>query len=204
MSITTYAELQTHIANTLDRSDLTAFVPTLISLAEGYLNTEPRLRVREAETTATLTPTAGVVSLPSDYGGFREAWANTNPLSPLDLVEPSVIRSDYPDTAASTPYVCTIIGSDMTVRPVTSSTIGLIYYRKAEGLSDANTSNWLLTAFPHVYVMASLVQVEAFNKHDQRISVWNAMLEAALNRIKVSDGAQRYGRVRTRVKGVVP
>jgi hypothetical protein len=204
MAITTYSELQTHIADTLARSDLTSFIPTLISLAEGYLRTEPRLMVREAETTATLTPTAGVVTLPTDFGGFREAWANTSPLSPLELVEPSVIRSDYPDTAAGTPYVCAIIGESLTVRPVTSSTIGLIYYRKVPALTDAATTNWLLDAFPHVYLMASLVQVEAFVKDDRRINTWNAMLEVALGRVKSADTVQRFGRVRGRVKGPTP
>lgn len=204
MSITDFASLKTHITDTLDRTELAPYLDTLIQLGEGFLATEPRLMVREAEATATLTPSSGVVTLPTDFGGFREAWATTNPVAPLELVEPGVLRRDYPSTAASTPYVCSIVGTSMTIRPTTTADIELIYYRKLTALSDGNTTNWLLTAFPHVYLFASLAQAETFIQNDQRVGVWATMLDAALDRIKAADALQRFGRARTRVRGVTP
>ena len=57
MAITTYAELQTAIANWLARDDLTTYLPDFITLFEAAANR--RLRVRQMETTATLTPSSG-------------------------------------------------------------------------------------------------------------------------------------------------
>ncbi|MFN3169292.1 MAG: hypothetical protein ACE37E_01210 [Hyphomicrobiales bacterium] len=204
MSITDRDSLKTSITDTLERSDMASYLDLMIQLAEGYLRTEPRLMVREAETTVTLTPSSGVVTLPTDFGGFREAWASTSPVADLQLVEPSVLRRDYPSTAASTPYVCSIVGSEMTIRPTTTSDISLIYYRKLAPLSASVTTNWLLGAFPHVYHLACLVQSEAFNVNDVRLATWGALLDTALARIKDADMLQRFGRVRSRVKGATP
>ena len=42
MAITTYAELQSSIADFLDRDDLTSVIPTFISLAEADMNRQIR------------------------------------------------------------------------------------------------------------------------------------------------------------------
>lgn len=192
----TEAGLTASVADWLARDDLTAFVPDFLVLAYAYLDTERRLRVREAEDTATLTLTAGVGTIPSDYAGFREAWANTSPQSPLELVTTDAAREAYSDSPAGIPYVCTIVGSSLTTFPTTTATVGLIYYRKA--------SAWLLAAHPHVMLYATLAQSAPFIRDDARLGVWNTMLEKALDDIKKSDEAQRYGRVRSRVKGPTP
>src|SRR5215471_16871932 len=65
MSITTYAELQAAVGNWLDHGLFAARVPEFITLFEAAANR--RLRVREQEATATLTPSSGAVALPADY-----------------------------------------------------------------------------------------------------------------------------------------
>lgn len=204
MAITSFSDLKTQMSNTLDRPNLEPYFDTLISLAESYLSTDPRLMVREAEVEVALTPASGVVTLPADFGGFREAWAKTSPVASLDLVPPDVIRNEFPSNTGSYPQVCSIVGSNMTIRPSTTADVGLIYYRKPAALSVSTTTNWLLDAFPHVYVMASLLQVEVFDKNDERLNVWGSLLDAALGRIKDADMLQRAGRTRSRVRGPTP
>jgi hypothetical protein len=196
--ITDYASLKSQISDQLERTDLAPYVDTLIQLAEGFLFTEPRLLVREAEAIETLSPTSSVYTLPTDFGGFREAYANTSPVQPLNLVESRELRTKYPYTSSGHPRVCSIIGSSLYVKPATTATVDLIYYRKATALSDANTTNWLLDAFPHVYLFASLAQAESFVKDDERVALWAAMMNTALDQIKKVDRIQRFGRATTR------
>ena len=54
MAITTYATLQTAIANFLARSDLTAQIPDFITMAEARMNRELETRAQEKRSTATL------------------------------------------------------------------------------------------------------------------------------------------------------
>ena len=69
MSITTYSELQQAIADWLERADLTARIPDFIALFEATANR--RLRLRQQEAVASLTPSAGAAALPADFLGAR-------------------------------------------------------------------------------------------------------------------------------------
>ena len=55
MSISTYAELKTAIANFLARTDLTDQIPNFIQLAEARLSRELETRDQEKRANATLT-----------------------------------------------------------------------------------------------------------------------------------------------------
>ena len=61
MAISTYTELQTAVANWLDRDDLTARIPEFIALTEARFNR--LLRVRSMETEADQVTTSGTRSL---------------------------------------------------------------------------------------------------------------------------------------------
>ena len=53
MAIGTYAELQTAVANWLDRGDLTDRIQEFIDLAEARINRNLRLRLMETTATGT-------------------------------------------------------------------------------------------------------------------------------------------------------
>ena len=54
MSISTYTELQTAVANFLARTDLTSQIPDFIKLAEVRMSRELESRSQEKRATATL------------------------------------------------------------------------------------------------------------------------------------------------------
>ena len=58
MAIGTYAELQTAVANWLDRDDLTDRIPEFIALAEAKMNRNLRISLMENVSTA-ITMAAG-------------------------------------------------------------------------------------------------------------------------------------------------
>ena len=67
MAITTYAELKTAVADWLNRSDLTAVIPSFIALAESHFNQEERLRNQKSIVRATATFNQEYEALPGDY-----------------------------------------------------------------------------------------------------------------------------------------
>src|SRR5258707_1952327 len=91
MAITTYAELQAAIGNWLDHSLFAARTPEFIALFEASANR--RLRVREQEATATLTPSSGAAPLPADYLMLRRVtWTGSTRVG-LQYAEPAYTQA---------------------------------------------------------------------------------------------------------------
>jgi hypothetical protein len=80
MSITTYTELKAAIADFLLRSDLTAVIPTFISLAEADMNRKMRHWRMEGRSTAQLDTQYSV--MPADFlEAIRYKIIGTRPTS---------------------------------------------------------------------------------------------------------------------------
>ena len=82
MALGTYSDLQTAIATWLNRTDLTAYIPDFIALAEErvYRN----LRVKAMETALNDTIASGVIAVPSDYIELKSAYIDGSPAYALE------------------------------------------------------------------------------------------------------------------------
>jgi hypothetical protein len=201
MSITTYAELQAAVGNWLDHSLFAARIPEFIALFEAAANR--RLRVREQEATATLTPTSGAVALPSDYLAWRRITWTGAPRVELQYVHPSYLQAAYPSSPTDVPRIFTIEGTTLKVRPLDGTPLELDYFQKIPALSDAAPSNWLLAAHPDVYLFGSLVEAEMFGVNDERAPAWKARRDEIFDEIeKLTNKTRGAGAVR--VMGVTP
>ena len=168
MSITTYAELQTAIGSWLGRSDLTSIIPDFITLFEACANR--RLRVRQMEATATLTPSNGAATLPSDYLAWRRVtWAGDTRVE-LEYVHPSYLVAAYPTRPEGVPRVFMIEGSTISIRPIDDTELHMTYFQKIPALSGS--VNWLFTAHPDIYLFGSLCEAEMFLVNDERAALW--------------------------------
>lgn len=194
MAITTYAELQTAVADWLNRSDLTAAIPNFISLAEAQLNRE--LRHRKMVTRATLTVSSSYVNTPSDWLENIRFQLNTNPVTPLVFSTPEQLLEDSQVYITSgQPMFFTVAGTQLQVLPApdTSYSAELMYYAKIPALSISNTTNWLLTEAPDIYLYATLVQSAPYLKEDERIGTWAGLYQKLLSDIEVADERARIG-----------
>lgn len=194
MAITTYAELQTAVADWLNRSDLTAAIPNFISLAEAQLNRE--LRHRKMVTRATITVSSSYVNTPSDWLENIRFQLNTNPVTPLVFSTPEQLLEDSQVYITSgQPMFFTVAGTQLQVLPApdTSYSAELMYYAKIPSLSVTNTTNWLLTEAPDIYLYATLVQSAPYLKEDERISTWAGIYQKLLSDIELADERARIG-----------
>lgn len=183
MSITTYANLQTSIASWLARDDLTAFIPDFITLFEAHACRE--LRVRPAETTATLTPTSGSATLPTDFLAVRRLTWNGSVGRNLEYVNPQWLATAYPTSAAGDPNVYTIEGGTLKVRPVSDTSLDLLYRAKTAAVSGS--LNWLFTNHPDAYLFGSLAEAYMFNKDPENAAVWEGRRDKVFQSIKGVD-----------------
>ena len=185
-TITNYATLQSAIADYLNRADLTAQIQTFIQFAEADLNT--RLRSREMIVNATATSDGQFVALPPDWLEAINMMI-VGGQSPLRYITPdeadTIIKAQ---TFTSTRFYSMTTGIIELVPPaVDDITIDMVYYGKIPALSTANTTNWLLTSAPDVYLYGALMQAAPYLQDDARITVWASMYRAGLEEVTKAD-----------------
>jgi hypothetical protein len=170
-TITNYSTLQSTIADYLNRADLTSQIQTFIQFVESDLNT--RLRCREMIVRATTTNDDEFVKLPLD---FLEALnlqivGGASPLRYVTLDEADMINKAQVLTQVSV-YSLMNGAIELIPPPSTDVEIEMVYYGKIPALSDSQTTNWLLTKAPDVYLYGALTHAAPFLMDDQRIPVF--------------------------------
>jgi hypothetical protein len=201
MAITTYAELQAAVGNWLDHGLFAARIPEFIALFEAAANR--RLRVREQEATAMLTPASGAVALPADYLAWRRLTWTGAPRVELQYVHPSYLQAAYPSSPPDVPRIFSIEGTTLKIRPLDGTPLELDYFQKIPALSDAASSNWLLAAHPDIYLFGSLVEAEMFGVNDERAPAWKGRRDEIFDEIEKLTNKTR-GAGAMRVMGVTP
>jgi hypothetical protein len=184
MSINTYTDLQAIVSRHLARSDLASSIPDYIALFEAVANR--RLRVRQQETTATLTPAAGVATLPNDYLAWRRVTWSGSSLTNLEYVAPDYWRSLFPALGSvGPPSNFTIEGNNLRIGTSDTTPLTLHYYQKIPALSDPASAgvNWLLSASPDVYLAGSLAEAHAALVDLEKMAFWKTRRDEEFDEI---------------------
>lgn len=205
MSITTYAELQSSIADWLLRDDLTSVIPTFISLAEAKFNR--RIRDYRMVKRATAEVDTAYFAIPSDWQENIRFQLNTSPITTLEYVTPDQAAEEkrlY--NSSGRPAFFTMIGDEFQIVPAPDSTYDaeLTYYAKIPALSGSNTSNWLLTKAPDIYLYGALMEAAPYLDDDARIQVWGGLLEQSMNALQIESDRAKTGSssIRMRAKAM--
>ena len=189
MALDTFAGLKATIADYLNRDDLTSVIPSFITVAEAKFNR--KLRVRQMVKRATATLDTQYFAFPADFLQAKEFQLNTNPITYLQYVTQN--QGDYRSAnqyiATGKPQFYTIIGTQIQVIPTpdTGYTGELTYYGKIPILSDSNTSNWLLTYAPDLYLYGALLEASPYLKDDERLAVWSTLYTNSIGDIEIAD-----------------
>lgn len=182
MAITNYSELKSSIADWLNRDDLTSVIPDFIALAEAQFNRSIRHRSMVTRSTASID--SRFSATPGDWMQTVQLILDTDPIQPLDYVTIETINEKRAaSSAVSRPRYFAHVGTEIEVYPSpdTTYTAELIYYAKLAALSDSNTSNWLLSLSPDIYLYGSLIQATPYLRDDERlptiVSLYSQMVE---------------------------
>lgn len=195
MSITNYSELQTAVENWLHRSDLTSRIPEFITLFESRWNRTRRSSHQITRTTASLTAGDAYLSLPSDMLALKVIQLSTNPVQPLNVVTPAFIDQRYESDTRDIPHAVAVLGDSFQFAPTPDSnyTVEYSYYAKLSALTDANTTNWLLTLFPDIYLYGALFEAMPYIMNDQRAAAIKGLLDQKMMEFDEYEEDRVYG-----------
>src|SRR5258708_7285360 len=103
MALANYADLVAAVQNWMDWSDsvASARVPECVSLFEAY--GARKLRVRQMMLTTTLTPVAGVASLPADFIAVKNVIYTGSPVNSLEEMEDFLFEQMFGNTSDTGP-----------------------------------------------------------------------------------------------------
>jgi hypothetical protein len=173
MAIASYSDL----ISAIDSYTVNAGAPAdlCVMLAEEALR--PLLKHYRMERKITLTIPGGTSpSLPDDFQEARAILVDGRKPRPISF------QSSNRDGHA-VGYVLT--GTTLEIRPVptTDYQFDLYYYARLPSLSPTNTTNWLLTYFPTVYLRASLAQAYHWLKDDKAEQMEKDLTSDALSAV---------------------
>ena len=192
MALSTYDELKTSIANWSDRDDLGTFIPDFIALTEARFNRELRLRSMEQKEYANTVGGQANYALPVNYLQMREFRLNSNPTVSLTYVSPEIYEAW--NVGSGQPNIYTIIANEIRLGPVPAGSyeMEMLFWRKFPPLTPTNQTNWVLQNAPDVYLYGALLELEPFIQNDQRVSLWAAGYQRAIETIQLQDDKDRH------------
>ena len=219
MSIENYNDLQAHLADTINRTDLsdavTTFSPTsldsqivrAISLAEQRIQNDLMSKggIGHMETVDDTVNTVGgteAITIPKGFLALRTMAITTNPYQVLQgYGDINSLFNTFPGLANSKPQAYAIVGTNTAfLRPIPDAAYDLriIFYKALDKLSASTTSNWLLENGVGVYVGASMVELCMYVQDYNATQIWESYYDAKLADLMRDDRVTRFGVVPTR------
>ena len=196
MALSTYTELKSAIANWLNRSDLTSEISDdFIVLTEADLNAKLRIRQMHAQTTITID--AETENTPTGFLQVRDFYILSNGQKyPMTFISPAQMDAVKASSTTGVPSSYTILGSTFRFAPRPDTTYSAIlnYYKKFDPLTSSNTTNYILTDHPAVYLYGSLFHAANFlgGFDPNQVQQWSSMYQTALERIELNDREDSY------------
>jgi hypothetical protein len=187
MALGTYSDLKASIATWLRRSDMTAVIPDLITLAERTMNRELKTSFQLVE--APFTIDAEFVDKPAGFMQMRALrLTQVGVVGPLDewTVEQMSAAKATPAVLVSYPRRWSAIGSQFEFWPVPAGSYSAVitYQQGFTPLSDANPSNWILADHPDAYLYGSLTAGSAYAKNFDNAEVWKGEFTRVMDEIQ--------------------
>lgn len=191
MTITNYADLQTTVADFLNREDLTDQIATFIQLAEVSMNEQLQHWKMEKRSVATIT---------GQYSDLPPDWLETvrfgvKGKQPFELLDyRSLAEKRAANSAAGDPCYYTHTAGELEIYPTPSvaTDVELVYFAAIPTLSDTNTSNWALDAYPNLYIYGALVHSAPFLQEDERLTTWGGLFKDAIDSLNKQSGRARW------------
>ena len=189
---------------------MTARVPEFIDLAESSFNRTIRNH-RMITKNDSYSLDGRYVDLPTDTLEVIRIVVSGSPVVTLEYMTPEEIAEGrYTLSSTGKPGYYTVIGGstnqiELLRSPDDTYTASIVYYTKIPALSDSATTNWLLTNNPDIYLFGALLEAEPYLKNDERLPMWAARLNKALEELKMQGEREMHTgsslRMRSRVLG---
>jgi len=169
--ITDYATLQTSVLAWINRTndaDAVSVCPLWVQMAENELRMAmSRMMVRYGEVRdPAFSISSEYTNLPDGFIRARLLRLEGNTPRELEYMPPQAIeRLTLLTSGADKPKIYTIQGNQLRVIPAPDTTYTATFtYYSLPSLSVSNTTNWLLTAYPLIYLFAVIAYAYDYYK----------------------------------------
>ena len=200
MTISTYTELKSEVADFSHRTDLTAKMDVFCVLAEAVINKD--LRTLDMETILSVTFNDAFYDLPANYMEIRAIHLeNDGARVPILSLTPQQLDAMY-SRATGTAAAFAIHGGQIELRPepsATSTVDGEISYYKRVDTLTSNATNDILTKFPMIYLSAMMLQVYLYLQDDEELNKWANVFQTQIKAANKSAQGGRYNLPQVRV-----
>jgi len=191
MALGTLAELRAAVLGL--RTDMEAnFASQILPLAEQRIfygdGPVAPLRVLPMETSATLSFTNGVASLPGDFLDKRSLyWEGTGGQVAAPSYEPPDVfyTESYNRRGGSWPLAYTVEGNAVKIAPALSGSAKLLYYQRPAAMTQDGHTNVILAKWPGVYLFSCQIDLYRLLRNDgelQKVRQFYADAVGAANR----------------------
>lgn len=203
MAITTYSELKTAITDWSARANLSTKADEFIDLCEAMFRrpwshpTQQRiggLRANKTRTTGSLTSGTNSLSLPSDFLEMDRLTLTGDNLT-LEYVPPERLAQITLNGSGQPRYFTIEDAIYFDRTPDSAYAYSISYWPQPAALSDSNTTNWVLTNYPDVYLAGCMYWASRYKQDLEMATTWAqqykdavSMASMAYSRGRVSQG----------------
>lgn len=200
--ITNYTTLQTAVLEYLAREEdvtLASRIPTFIQFFEAKMNRNLFVAQMEQRSTATVNTSSSepeFISLPTDFQSMRRVRLNGVTGKPrlgfLSRTQMDDFRYST-DNVPGQPAYFTIFGSELELAPTPGEAyeLEMVYRKNIPALAD-NSTNWLLTLAPDLYLYGTLLESAPHTRNESRIPIWATGYSTALNELNTLGDRQSF------------
>lgn len=195
MALTTYATLQVAVADLLNRSDLTDVIPDWVDLVEAELNRILEGRPMRTELDVDFD-TTGRLTVPTDFLRPVTLILNTDLYKwPVEVKPYEFLVQKQQQLVNGPPRYVTLVGDQFILAPTPDSTYAgvLVYDAVLAPLSDTQTTNWVLTKYPDVYLYGCAFHSAPYLKDEERMAMWESLYRKAVDQIRVIAQQSEFG-----------
>lgn len=206
MSIANYSDLKTRLAEWVSRSDLSTQIDDAIDLFEAEI---VDVLPSSALTSGTVTSTAGTkaVTLPADFLELKGLNSAASPF-PLEQISEQYGLTLYGDDQGTPVAFSFTGGTSFKQWPTSGSalTFNVSYVADFTPLSDAATTNWLITNHPHIYLYGALRHLAMYVEDNERKATIEPNYQMFLGKLQASKARRRLasGQAVVRLQGRTP
>lgn len=193
-AVMTYDSLVENIQSYLERTDQATIdkIPLFIMLAEQTIASQIKFLGNLTVNTSTMTQGDNIINKPA-------RWHKTVSMNitvagkryPVLLRKYEYLREYWPDPASeSVPkFYCDYDYTHWLVAPTPDDDYNfeVLYYERLQPLDSSNQTNWFTIYAPQALLYGSLLQAMPFLKNDDRVQLWQAMYQQAMDVLVAED-----------------
>lgn len=200
MSLQTYADIQTSIANWLHRSDLGSVIPDFISLGEDRIYRNLRVRQMEDEIDDTIDAD-GTWTAPVDYVDLKFLYVNASPIVTLERKPAEWVYKNDPNRTSGIPRYIAREADHFIFAPFPASEYAIkgVYYKRLDSIAD--DTNDIFEAHPGLWLFASLIESAPYVKNDGRLTMWESKFAQLVSEVNAEEYRENASGSRLQMRG---